>query len=158
MAFHLEHDRLAIPNIDNTCILARAADDLRAFRWQGAQPFFRRFVGTVFVPHGRENTELGERGRAAHDPQDFLVFIWRQPVGGDQVFGDLGFLHDYPSGAPVFRRHGGQGKGGNLECSRLAGVRREKVHNPRGKKKGRERVSAQVQQGGKTRALPLSDY
>ena len=66
MAFHLEDHALAVADIDDARVLAGAADDLRAFGGQGAQPFLGGFIGAMLVPHGRKNAEFGEgwrRGR-----------------------------------------------------------------------------------------------
>src|SRR5271157_786219 len=52
----------------------------------------RRFVGTMFVPHRRENPEFGETGGAADQREDALVFVPLEPVGGDERVGDFGFL------------------------------------------------------------------
>ena len=93
MAFHLENNGLAIPDVHDTCVFAGAADDLRAFGRQRAQPFLGRLIGTVFVPHGRENAQLGEAGFASDDLQDQLVFIGLEPVRVDQIGRDGRFLH-----------------------------------------------------------------
>ena len=46
----------------------------------------------MLVPHRREDAEFGEAsGTRPMMLEDALVFVGLQPVGGDQVRGDLGF-------------------------------------------------------------------
>jgi hypothetical protein len=53
----------------------------------------------VFVPHGREDAQFGERGFAVHDPQDLCVFFGIDTVSRDDLFGDGWVLHpDVPVG------------------------------------------------------------
>ena len=97
VALHLEHHRLPITNIDDAGILARAADHLRAGGRQGAQPFLRGFVGTMLVPHGREDAEFGEARRPAQKLQDALVFVRLQAMAGGQFLGDVWlWFHEFP--------------------------------------------------------------
>jgi hypothetical protein len=93
VAFHLEDQRQPVADIDDAGILARAADHLRALGGQGAQPFLRRLVGTMLVPHRGKDAEFGEAGFAADDLQDAVVFVGLQPVGGDKFRRDLRFGH-----------------------------------------------------------------
>src|SRR5258707_9229913 len=60
MALHLEHDRLAVTDIDDAGVLARALDHPGRLGRQPAQMQPRRLVRAVLVPHRRENPELGE--------------------------------------------------------------------------------------------------
>ncbi len=101
VALHLEDQRhlLAVgtvADIDDAGILARPADHLRAGGGQGAQPFLRRFVGTMLVPHRRKDTEFGEGGRAADDLEEAGVFVRRHAVRGDEGVGDLRLGHLWP--------------------------------------------------------------
>ena len=50
----------------------------------------RGFVGAVLAPHDREDAELGQRGLAAEDLEQPLVFVGREPVLGDDLGGDAG--------------------------------------------------------------------
>ena len=93
VAFHFEDQRLAVADINDARILARAADHLRAFGRQGTQPFLRRFVGTVFVPHGRKDAQFGKGGFAPDDIQNTLIFFGVDAVAGNQVLGDGWFGH-----------------------------------------------------------------
>ena len=67
VALDLEDDRLAVADIDDAGILARAADHARPGGRQGLQPDLRGFVGAVLAPHHREDAELGQVRRAAED-------------------------------------------------------------------------------------------
>ena len=90
VALHLEHDRIAVAEVDHAGVLAGPLDHLRALGRQLAQPHARGFVGAVLAPHDREDAELGQRGRAAQDLEQPLVFVGRQPVLGDDLGGDAG--------------------------------------------------------------------
>jgi hypothetical protein len=90
VALHLEDHGLPVADVDDARVLARAADHLRARGVQRPEPLLRRLVGAVLVPHGREDAEFGERGRAPDDVEDALVLVGLEPVRGDQVPGDLG--------------------------------------------------------------------
>ena len=96
VAFHLEHHRLAVADIDDAGVFAGAADHLRAVGGQGAQPFLGGLVGAMFVPHGRKDAKFGEGGFASDNLKDPLIFIRRKPVGCDQVVGDGWLLHLVP--------------------------------------------------------------
>ncbi|PKP63530.1 MAG: hypothetical protein CVT86_04950 [Alphaproteobacteria bacterium HGW-Alphaproteobacteria-8] len=91
VALHLEHHRLAVADIHHARVLAGAADHLRPFGRQGAQPFFRRFVGAMFVPHRREDAEFGVARRAAEDVEDAGVFVGLETKLLGQRLGDGGF-------------------------------------------------------------------
>ncbi|OIQ75837.1 hypothetical protein GALL_424880 [mine drainage metagenome] len=93
VAFHLEHHGLPVTDIDDTRVFARPADHLRPGGRQGAQPFLGRLVGTMLVPHGGKDAELGKRRLAPDDPQKALIFVGLQPMRSDQVFGDLRLVH-----------------------------------------------------------------
>ena len=96
VAFHLEDHGLTVADIDDAGILAGAADHLRAGRGQGAQPFLRGFVGTMLVPHRREDAKFGKRRLAPDDLQHARVFVGLQPVRCNQLFGDLRLVHIVP--------------------------------------------------------------
>jgi hypothetical protein len=124
VAFHLEdHGQFlavgAVADIHDPRVLAGPADHLRPLGRQGAQPLLRRLVGTMLVPHGRKDAELGETRLPPDDLQDALVFVGAEPVGRDQVFGDGWVGHAVRDPVPVlapgaralFRPSPGQGKG-----------------------------------------------
>lgn len=64
VALHLEDHRKAVADIDDARILARPLNDPRRLGRQAAQMDARGFVGTVLVPHRREDAEFRE-GRYA---------------------------------------------------------------------------------------------
>ena len=89
VAFHLEDDGIAVADVDDAGILARALDDLRPLGGHGLEPLLGRLVGTVLVPHGRADAEFGDGGLAAQQFHEALVFIRLEAVGFDEVRGDL---------------------------------------------------------------------
>ena len=93
VALHLEDHGLSVANINHARIFARAADHLRAGGGQGAQPFLRRFVRAMLIPHSRKDAEFGEGRHAAKDRQEPLPLIRFDPVLGHKIFGDLGLEH-----------------------------------------------------------------
>jgi len=44
----------------------------------------------MLVPHGRENTQLGETGFAVQQPQNLPVFFRVKPMGCDQLVSNFG--------------------------------------------------------------------
>ena len=93
VAFHFENNALAVADIDDARVFARATDDLWAFGWQGPQPFLGGFVGTMLVPHGRENPKLGKARLASDDFKDTFIFVGLQAMCRDQLVGDCRILH-----------------------------------------------------------------
>ena len=93
VALHFEHHGLPVANIDDPGIFTGATDDLRAFGGQGAQPFLGGLVGTMFVPHGREDAQFGKGRFPPDDLQNAFVLVGLQPVAFDQVLSDSGVLH-----------------------------------------------------------------
>ena len=85
VALHLEDGGLAVADVDDAGILARALDDPRRLGRQLLQPHLRGLVGAVLAPHGREDAEFHHGGIAAHDLQQALVFVRRQPVLGNDL-------------------------------------------------------------------------
>ena len=78
-----------ITDIDDTGVLARPLQHARALGGQGLEPFFRAFIGTMLVPHGREDAEFG-KGRLAPDQVEYLlVFVGLETVIGDEFGGDF---------------------------------------------------------------------
>ena len=93
VAFHLEDHRLTVADINHTGVFAGATDHLWPGGRQGAEPFFRGFIGAMLVPHRGKDAKLGERRHPADDPEQAGVFIGFHPVGGDKFRGDCGFGH-----------------------------------------------------------------
>ena len=89
MALDLEDDGLAIADIDDAGILARAADDARPRRRQGLQPYLRGFIGAVLTPHSRKDAELCQVRRAAEDRNRAVEFLGAEPVLGRQFRRDV---------------------------------------------------------------------
>ena len=92
MALHLEDRDKPVAYIDDAGILARALDDDLAGSRQRAQPLLRTLVGAMLVPHGGEDTELGQRGLATDEVEDALVFVGLQAVVGDEIWRDGGLV------------------------------------------------------------------
>ncbi len=82
MRFHLEDAGLAIVDIDDAGVFARAADDARAGHRELAQMFARGFVRAVLRPHDAENAELDIVRLAAETVEDDLVFVRLQAIFG----------------------------------------------------------------------------
>src|SRR4029077_18603345 len=95
VALPFEHDGEPIADIDDAGVFARSLDHPRRLGWQRAQMNFRRFIRAMFVPHRRENTELGEAWCPAEKFDDALVFRWREPMLGNQFGGDGRFVRDH---------------------------------------------------------------
>ena len=92
VALHLEDHGLAVADIDDAGILARPLDHPWRLGRQPAQMHARGFVRAVLVPHRREDAELGEARHPPDQLQDALIFVGLQPVAGDELGGDLGFV------------------------------------------------------------------
>ena len=88
VALHLEDRRLAVADVDDAGILARAADHLRARRSAVSSARRGGFVGTVLRPHHREHAELRQCGLASKLLQKALIFLRAYAVFGDQLFGE----------------------------------------------------------------------
>ena len=84
VALHLEDDRVAIADVDDAGVFARALDHPRRGRRELAQVQARGFVGAVLVPHRREDAELGKARRAAEERENALVFVGLQAMRGDE--------------------------------------------------------------------------
>ena len=95
VAFHLEDDGVAVADVDDAGVLARAADHPRRLGRQGLQPLLRRLVRAVLGPHDREDAQLGQVRLAAHDLEDQLVLVGLDAVARDDFGGNL--AHDSAS-------------------------------------------------------------
>ena len=89
VALHLEDAGEPVADVDHPRILAGALDDAAAGGRQAAQMHLGGLVGTVFVPHRREDAELGEARRAADQLQDAGVLVRLEAVFGDQFGRDV---------------------------------------------------------------------
>ncbi len=92
VAFHLEDDAIAIANVHNTGIFAGALNNTRAGCRECTQPLLRRLVGTMFIPHGRENAELREAWFASDQVEDTLIFVRLEAVGRDKFRRDVALI------------------------------------------------------------------
>src|ERR1700735_1204479 len=92
VALHLEHDGLAVADVDDAGILARPLDDPGRLGRQRAQMDFRGFVRAVLVPHRREDAELGEARDAPDQLDQALVLVRLEAVLGDEGWGDGRFV------------------------------------------------------------------
>ncbi len=113
MAFHLEDAGVAIADVDDAGVLAGAANHPGRLGRKLAQVDARGLIGTMLVPHGRENAELGEARRAADEFQDALIFLGLEAMGDGQLRRDGGFgrAHKVLASAPLRRI---RGRGGRL--------------------------------------------
>ena len=96
MALHLEHGSLAVAEIDDAGVLARALDDLRRL-WSAASSatparICRSNARTTSPRRCRARSAIGSRPE--HGEQQ-LVFVGLKPMLGDQVRRDLrgGLVH-----------------------------------------------------------------
>ena len=99
VALHLEYDGQSVANVHHTCVFTRTLNDPGTRGREGAQPFLRGFVGTVLVPHRREDAEFGERRFAPDQIEDTLILVRLQPVCRNQIIcdGDVGNAHGHRS-------------------------------------------------------------
>ena len=90
VALHLEDDAITIADIDHARIFTGALDHTGPGGRQGLEPFLRGFVGTMLVPHGRENAEFREGRCAPDEVENALIFVRLEAVGSNHLFGDVG--------------------------------------------------------------------
>ena len=94
VALHLEHDRLAVADVDDAGVFARPLDHPGRLGRQALQMQPRGFVRAMLVPHRRENPEFGEARDPADEFQDALIFVRLEPMAGDEFGGDLRLVHE----------------------------------------------------------------
>ena len=92
VALHLEDDRVAVADVDDAGVLARALDHPRGLGRQFPQMEARRLVGTMLVPHRRDDAELGVARRAPDQGDEPLIFLGFQPMADRQRLVDLRFF------------------------------------------------------------------
>ena len=119
VALHLEDAGVAVADVDHSGVFAGPPDHPWRRGRQFAQMQPRRFIGTMFVPHRRENPEFGETGDAADQREDALVFVRLEPVGGDERVGYFRFVKGQNVAPRVKSRNYAQ-----FEGVRLSGIRR----------------------------------
>ena len=88
---HLEHADVAVADVDDARVLARAVDDSRALGRQLAQVQARRLVRAMLVPHRRDDAEFGEGRRPADQRDEARIFVGFEPMRDGELFVDLGF-------------------------------------------------------------------
>ena len=93
VALHLEHDGLAVADVDHAGILAGSLDHPRRRGGQTTQMQPRRFVRAVLVPHRREDPEFGKTGHPTDQLEDALVLVGLEAMAGDEFRGDLRLVH-----------------------------------------------------------------
>src|SRR6266850_157462 len=106
MALHLEHDSLAIADIDDPGILARPLNHPWRLGRQATQMQPRRFVRAVLVPHRRENPEFRETRHPPDQLENALVLVGLEAMARDEFGGNLGLVH-----GSLIRKIGGGRKG-----------------------------------------------
>jgi hypothetical protein len=85
---HLEDGGEAIPDVDDTRVLAGTLDDARPLRRKALQVNARGLVAAVLAPHHAEDAELRVGRRAPERLLDHAVFVGRELVLLDHVRGD----------------------------------------------------------------------
>jgi hypothetical protein len=93
VALHLEHDCLAVADVDDAGVLARTLDHPRRLGRQAAQMDARGLVRAVLVPHRRENPQFSETRHPPDQLEDALILVGLQAMAGDEFGGDLGLVH-----------------------------------------------------------------
>ncbi len=81
VGFHFENGGHALANVDDAGILAGAMDDPGGGGGEGFEPDSGGFVGAMLRPHDGEDAKLGEAGQAAHDGEDFGIFLGVEAEG-----------------------------------------------------------------------------
>ena len=107
VAFHLEDGGLAVADVDDAGILARALDHPRRLGRQLLQMDARGFVGAVLAPHHREDAELGQRSaRGPGSPAPAAYSSGVRPCSATMFGRDLGggIAHDSASTMLVEQR------------------------------------------------------
>jgi len=74
----LEDDRQAVADVDGARVLARALQNVRAFRRQLAQQRLRRLVGTVLAPERAEHADFQVVRISPDGPHDRAILVQRQ--------------------------------------------------------------------------------
>ena len=90
MRFHLEDHTEPLSDIDRTGIFARALYHTRPRRRQFLQMHARAFVRAMLGPHHGKHSELCDVRLTTKDSDDLVIFVARQIVLSDKVWGDRG--------------------------------------------------------------------
>ena len=95
VALHLEDAGVTVTDVDDARVLARPLDHPRRRGRQPAQVLAGGFVGTVLVPHRRDDAELGQRRVAPDQAAEALVLVRRQAVLGHELGGDRNVVAEH---------------------------------------------------------------
>ena len=88
--FHFEDRGLAIADVDHAGVFARTADHPGGFGGKLLEVEAARFIAAMLRPHHREYAELDHIRLTPQRVQHAGIFFFRQPVGCDDICGDLG--------------------------------------------------------------------
>lgn len=91
MALHFEDACETIADVDDAGVFAGTLNDPGGLGGKAAKMDARGFIGTMLIPHGRENTEFGETRRAADESKDPLILVRREAMRGDEFGDNFGF-------------------------------------------------------------------
>jgi hypothetical protein len=92
--FDLERDGDAVADVNDAGVfLARADQDFWRLGGKRLEQRARVFVAAMLAPHHGEDAQLGVARRAAEDLLRLGVFVRREVVLGNQLWGDGGFGH-----------------------------------------------------------------
>jgi hypothetical protein len=116
VALHLEDGGIAVADVDDAGILARAADHPRGGGRQLFEVNARGFIGAMLRPHDRKDAKLGEVRLPSQCLQDAAIFVGGQAVLGDLALRDLGH-------APRLSGERQLGQSGAAKSSALSGNR-----------------------------------
>jgi len=95
MRLNFERDGNAVADVNDAGVfLARADQDFRRLGGERLEQRARVFVAAMLAPHHGEDAQLGVARRAAEDLLRLGVFVRREVVLGNQLWGDGGFGHD----------------------------------------------------------------
>src|SRR5690242_7144309 len=94
VAFHFEHRRETVADIDDPGIFAGTLEHVRTLGGKLFQVAAGAFVTAVLRPHHGKNAELCVVGLASEDVEDFFVFFSGEAVARDELLSDLGLDED----------------------------------------------------------------
>src|SRR5215212_2689783 len=122
VTLHLEHDRLAVANVDHAGILAGTLDHPGRPGRQPPQMKPRRLVRAVLVPHRREYPEFGEARHPGDELENALILVRLQAMTGDEFGSDLRLVHEALARLSSLIREIGQRRKGLLWSNFLLSI------------------------------------